>query len=105
MAPDVSRASAMSIEGRAVMVLRAEEAEAALIQSVCSRLRDHVAPELVDQCEAFVRQFYHWVPQGDLAERSTGDLYGAAMAVWDFARDRPPGFASVRAYNPGLAEH
>ena len=87
------------------MALRVEEAEAALIQSVCSRLREHVAPELVDQCEAFVRQFYHWVPQGDLAERSTRDLYGAAMAVWDFARDRTPGSAIVRAYNPGLAEH
>ena len=87
------------------MALRVEEAEAALIQSVCSRLRSQVAPELVDQCEAFVRQFYHWVPQGDLAERSTRDLYGAAMAVWDFARDRAPGSASVRAYNPGLAEH
>ena len=87
------------------MTLRVEEAEAALIQSVCSRLRDHVPRELVDQCEAFVRQFYHWVPQEDLAERSIRDLYGAAMAVWDFARVRAPGSASVRAYNPGLAEH
>jgi len=87
------------------MALRAEEAEAAVIQSVCNRLRDHSERELVDQCEAFVRQFYHWVPQEDLAERSTGDLYGAAMAVWDFARDRAPGSASVRAYNPELREH
>ncbi len=87
------------------MALRAEEAEAALIQSVCSRLRDHVAPELVDECEAFVRQFYHWVPQEDLATRGTRDLFGAAMAVWDFARDRSPSSASVRAYNPGLGEH
>jgi glutamate dehydrogenase len=105
MAPDVSRASAMSIEGRAVMVLRAEEAEAALIQSVCSRLRDHVAPELLGQCDAFVRQFYHWVPPEDLARRSTRDLYGAALAVWDFARDRKPSSASVRAYNPTIGEH
>ena len=87
------------------MALRVEEAEAALIHSVCSRVRGHVASELVDQCEAFVRQFYHWVPQRDLAERSTRDLYGAAMAVWDFARDRAPGSANVRAYNPALAEH
>ena len=27
------------------------------------------------------------------------------MAVWDFARDRTPASASVRAYNPGLEEH
>ncbi len=87
------------------MALRVEAAEAALIQSVCSRLRDQIAPELVDQGEAFVRQFYHWVPLEDLAERSTRDLCGAAMAVWDFARDRTPSSASVRAYNPGLGEH
>jgi len=87
------------------MALRVEEAEAALIESVCSRLRDHIAPERVDQCEAFVRQLYHWVPHGDLAGRSPRDLYGAAMAVWDFAGHRAPGSASVRAYNPGLAEH
>ncbi len=87
------------------MALRVEEAEAALIQSVCRRLRDHVSRELVDQGEAFVRQFYHWVPQEDLAQRSVGDLCGAAMAVWDFARVRAPGSANVRAYNPELAEH
>jgi glutamate dehydrogenase len=92
------------IEGRAAMALRVEAAEAALIQSVCSRLRDQIAPELVDQGEAFVRQFYHWVPQEDLAERNTRDLCGAAIAVWDFARDRTPGSASVRAYNLGLGE-
>jgi glutamate dehydrogenase len=86
------------------MALRVEEAEAALIESVCSRLRDRSAPELVDQCEAFVRQLYHWVPQGDLAERSPRALYGAAMAVWGFAGHRAPGSASVRAYNPVLAE-
>jgi glutamate dehydrogenase len=92
------------IEGRASMALRVEVAEAALIQSVCSRLRDQIAPELVDQGEAFVRQFYHWVPQEDLAERNTRDLCGAAIAVWDFARDRTPSSAGVRAYNLGLGQ-
>ena len=87
------------------MALRAEEAEAALLRPVCSHLRDHVAPELVGQCEAFVRQFYHWVPPEDLTGRSPRDLCGAAMAIWDFARDRTPGCTGVRAYNPGLREH
>jgi glutamate dehydrogenase len=87
------------------MVLRAEEAEAALIQSVCDDLGDGIAPELVHEREAFVRQFYHWVPLEDLAERSTRDLCSAAMAVWDFARDRTAGSDSVRAYNPRLGEH
>ena len=106
MARDVPCATVMSgrIEGRAAMVLRAEEAEVALIQSVCDRLRDQIVPELVDQGEAFVRQFYHWVPREDLAERSVRNLCGAAIAVWDFARDRTPSSASVRAYNLGLGQ-
>lgn len=87
------------------MTLKAEQAEAELIQSLCSRLPDHIAPELVDQCEAFVRLFYHWVPPEDLAGRSTRDLYGAAMAVWEFARKRSPGSPGVRAYNPGIDAH
>jgi glutamate dehydrogenase len=93
-----------SIEGLAAMALRSEETEAALVQSVCRRLPDHVAPGSVDECEAFVRQFYHWVPQEDLAGRSIHDLCGAAIAVWDFARDRAQGSASVRAYNPANGE-
>jgi glutamate dehydrogenase len=99
------RGGAGSIEGRAAMTLRAEEAEAALIQSVCSRLPDHIASGLVGEREAFVRQFYHLVPPEDLAGRSTRDLCGAAMAVWNFAHERTPGSASVRAYNPGVDEH
>jgi glutamate dehydrogenase len=87
------------------MVLRSEEAEAELIQSVCRRLPDHVAPELVDKCAEFVQQFYHWVPPEDLAGRSIPDLCGAAIAVWEFARDRTPSSASVRAYNPQTRKH
>jgi glutamate dehydrogenase len=107
VAPDVPHAAgdAGSIEGLAAMALRAEEAEAALIDSVCSCLPDHVAPGLVDRCAAFVRHFYHWVPPEDLAGRSIRDLCGAAMAVWDFARDRTPSSASVRAYNPRVGEN
>jgi glutamate dehydrogenase len=82
------------------MPLRAEQAQEAVIESVCARLPDAVSPELVGQCEAFVRQFYRWVPREDLAGRSIGDLYGAAMACWDFARKRKARTASVRAYNP-----
>ena len=85
--------------------MNAEQAEAALIESVCRRVSDFVAPELVEQCETFLRQYYHWVAPEDLAGRSAADLYSAAISVWDLARERQPGFASVRAYNPVLAEH
>jgi glutamate dehydrogenase len=87
------------------MPLRAEEADAALIVSVCSLLPDHVPPESVGVCDAFVRQFYHWMPPEDLAARSARDLYGAAIAAWQFAGDRTAGSAHVRAYNPTADEH
>jgi glutamate dehydrogenase len=82
------------------MTVRAEEAEAALIQSVCSALPERVAPERASQCDAFVRQFYHWVPMEDLAGRSPAHLLEAAMSIWEFASVRAPGAASVRAYSP-----
>jgi len=87
------------------MPLKAEQAEEALIESVCTRLVDQVSPELVDQCEGFVRQFYHWLPLEDLAGRTIRDLCGAAVASWDFARDRTARTASARAYNPTAREH
>ena len=87
------------------MPLKAEQAEEALIESVCTRLVGQVSPELVGQCEGFVRQFYRWVSLEDLAGRTIRDLCGAAVASWDFARERKARTASVRAYNPTAREH
>jgi glutamate dehydrogenase len=86
------------------MSLKAEQAEEAVIESVCTRLLEQVPPELVGQCEAFVRQFYHRVSLEDLAGRTIRDLCGAAVASWGFARDRMARTASVRAYNPTVRE-
>ncbi|MEM7498316.1 MAG: NAD-glutamate dehydrogenase [Pseudomonadota bacterium] len=36
---------------------------------------------------------------------SVEELYGAALALWKFCRDRKPGQAKVRVYNPNMAEH
>src|SRR5512142_3207364 len=80
------------------MTSRAEEAEAALIESVCSELPEHVEPDRVEQGETFVRQFYRWLAPEDLVGRGVHDLLDAALAVWDFARVRAPGSTSVRAY-------
>ena len=87
------------------MPRRAEEAGEELIETVCARLRDQVSPELIDQCEAFVRRFYRWVPVEDLGGRSVDDLCGAAMASWRFAGDRKAGTAGVRAYNPTARDY
>jgi glutamate dehydrogenase len=82
------------------MAVRPEELEAALIETVCSRMREQAPAELIEQGEAFVRQYYHWVPQDDLAGRSPADLYAAALGQLQLLRARVPGEIALRVYNP-----
>ncbi|HYH20291.1 MAG TPA: NAD-glutamate dehydrogenase, partial [Azospirillum sp.] len=58
-----------------------------------------------DPVERFVRQFYANVPPDDIAQASPDQLFGAAVAMWQWGQRRRPGVASVRVYNPRLAEH
>jgi glutamate dehydrogenase len=82
------------------MAVKTESLEAELVDSVCARIRDHVSGDEAAQAEAFARQYYHWVPPEDLADRSPDDLYGAALAHWQLALERKPGEAKIRVYNP-----
>jgi glutamate dehydrogenase len=82
------------------MALKTESLEAELVDSVCDRIRERVSGEEAAQAVAFTRQYYHWVPPEDLADRTPDDLYGAALAHLRLALDRAPGEAKVRVYNP-----
>jgi glutamate dehydrogenase len=88
-----------------VATTRVKEVEAALIESVCSRVRERLDPDDAPQAEEFVRQYYRHVPPEDLAELEPLDLYGAALAHWTFARQRDPGTPKVRVYNPEFEQH
>ena len=87
------------------MVTEAEHAESALIDSVCERVRERMAAADAAKAEEFVRQYYWRAPAEDLLERDTLDLYGAALAHWNFARRRVPGTPSVRVYNPSFEQN
>jgi glutamate dehydrogenase len=80
--------------------VKVEEVDEALIESVCSRLRERLPEREAAEVEAFVRQYYRWVSPEDLAERNSLDTYGAALAHYTFARVRKPGTTKVRVYNP-----
>ncbi len=82
------------------MAVKAGDREAELIDSVCERIREELPEDQVSPAEAFVRQYFHWVPEADLRDRTRTDLYGAAMAHWHLAQEREPGEAKVRVYNP-----
>ena len=82
-----------------------ESLDRALVDSVCSRVRSQLSDDVADQAEAFVRQYYRWVPQEDLAERDALDVYGVALAHFNLARRRTPGTSTVRVYNPEFESH
>ncbi|MEN8195355.1 MAG: NAD-glutamate dehydrogenase domain-containing protein, partial [Pseudomonadota bacterium] len=58
-----------------------------------------------DEAEAFIRQFYAFVPPGDIQNRDPAELYGAAVAFWKFGRRRPSAGPKIRVYNPRFEEH
>ncbi len=82
------------------MAINVGELESELIDAVCERIRELAPDGESAVVEAFVRQFYHWVPRADLADRGKADLYGAGVAQWQLAHTRLPGQAKVRVYNP-----
>ncbi len=87
------------------MAVKAAEVEQETIDAVCERVRDRFPDDQAPICESFVRQYYHWVPAADLAERSPLDLYGAAVAHWNLAQQRAAGEAKIRVYNPEFEQH
>ena len=76
-----------------------------LLDRVVARVREQLAEDHAPQVEEFVRQYYAWITAEDLADRSPIDLYGTAVGHWTFARQRTPGEAKVRVYNPQFDEH
>ena len=87
------------------MATGTRDIEAELIESVCERVRERVAPEEIAEAEAFVRAYYRGAPADDLRGREPVDLYGAALSHWTFGRGREPGEVRIRAYNPTFEQH
>ncbi|WP_284615295.1 NAD-glutamate dehydrogenase [Aquabacterium humicola] len=76
-----------------------------LLAPVKTLVQAKLPAEQRETLAAFVDQYFGQVDPEDLAERDTGDLYGAALSHWHFARKREPGRAKVRAFNPTISEH
>ncbi len=76
-----------------------------LLDEVFDRVRELLPEDRAPRVEEFVRQYYAWVSPEDLESRSAIDLYGAALSHLNFARQRAPGTAKVRVYNPQHEEH
>jgi glutamate dehydrogenase len=84
------------------MALKAGDLELDLIEALTERVRSRLPDEPVAAYVEFVRQYYHWVPATDLADRDPSDLCGAVVAHWRTARRREGDEPKVRVYNPVL---
>src|SRR5215218_2397336 len=87
------------------MTTGVEGTESALIDAVCLRVRERVEGDDAARLEQFVRLYHEWVPAEDLADRDPLDVYGAALAQWNFMRRRKPGTTKARVYNPDFEQH
>ncbi|MBV9715104.1 MAG: NAD-glutamate dehydrogenase, partial [Solirubrobacterales bacterium] len=87
------------------MALKISDGDAELVEGVCERVRERLSAPQAGACESFVRQYYQWVPIEDLAERSTLELYGAAVAHWNLLQRRARGESKVHVYNPEYDHH
>src|SRR6516165_6352322 len=82
------------------MAVKAGDLDSELIDTVCEQVREELPDQQAGSVESFVRRYYHWVPEEDLSDRTTADLYGAAFAIWKLARERQASEAKVHVYNP-----
>ena len=79
--------------------------QAEILDKIGAVAQQRLKGEAATTADAFLRRLYGNVAGADLAERNVDDLYGAGMALWQFAKTRLPGQARVRVYTPKRAEH
>ena len=84
------------------MAVKAGDLELDLIDALSDCVAERLPGEPAESYAEFVRQYYHWVPAKDLADRNPLDLCGAVVAHWRTAKQRQPDEAKVLVYNPDL---
>ena len=76
-----------------------------IIEDVITLVRKHVETSQQAILEAFIHKYYSNTAVEDLAEIEAVNLYGAALAHWNFIHNRKIGSAGVRIYNPQFEKH
>lgn len=74
-----------------------------LLENVYQFIRNKVDSSQVKLVEQFARNLYQNIPEEDLVRRNDGDLYGAALSLWNeffkFDSSKP----TIQVFNPDLA--
>lgn len=82
------------------MAFGRQQLKSELIEQAAGRVRERLDGERSARAERFLRRFYSHVPPADIIDETSDNLYGAALSLWRFARQRRPGEPKIRVYNP-----
>ena len=80
------------------------EQKQALLEQVMRIADQRQKGAAAKEARSFIAQYYDQIDPEDLASRNPEDLYGAAMAHLQFARQFASGTPKIRVYNPRAEE-
>ncbi len=82
-----------------------EQLKSDLTAKIIALGHEQLEKPIAAQFESFAKQFYANVAAEDLIGQNAANLYGAALAMFSFIKQRAAGAAMVRVYNPRPEEH
>src|SRR5688572_14835519 len=88
-----------------IMHFPTHEQKQALLEQVMRIADQHQSGAQAQEARAFIALYYEQIDPEDLASRSPEDLYGAAVAHLQFARQFASGTPKIHVYNPRTEEH
>ncbi|MFJ2986812.1 NAD-glutamate dehydrogenase [Collimonas sp. NPDC087041] len=83
----------------------AEERKQQKLAEMLQFAQDRLSPESFAPMQTFLSNYYSQVGEEQILSRDVADLYGAAVAHWQFARHFNSGTPRVRIYNPRIDEN
>ncbi|ACB34949.1 NAD-glutamate dehydrogenase [Leptothrix cholodnii SP-6] len=81
------------------------ESRQRLLEEAMTLAQQRLAPAAFAIAEPFLRHYHGQVADEQILGSTAADLFGGAMAHWQFARRFTSGTPRVRAYVPRVAEH
>ncbi|MFC5474720.1 NAD-glutamate dehydrogenase [Paraherbaspirillum soli] len=83
----------------------AEEKKQQQLANMGNFASERLPADIFAPMQPFLADYYTQVGEEQILSRSNEDLYGAAVAHWQFARHFKSGAPRVRVYNPHIDEH
>ncbi len=75
------------------------------VERIITQIANKHSADTARRLVEFVNQYFAGTAAEDLADSADENLYGAAVAHFNFAQQRKPGSAKVHVYNPQLGQH